>query len=102
MISPKPRGWSEKVEYVIVERDGLAGNEQQGDFNATPTPTIDQILQNPYTRREESIATGGGGDDSDDEDDSQTTFTTATPSSGGLPPVRSNRSKQNEKATNIQ
>jgi hypothetical protein len=84
MISSKNRRRNEKVEYVVVERDDLSGDEQRN--NATPTPTIDQILSRSYMRRGQPTATTSE-DDSDNEDEYQTTSTTATPSSGGPPPV---------------
>jgi hypothetical protein len=86
MIPPKPRRWDEKVEYVVVKRDGATGAGQQEGISATPTPIIDQILSQSYTKRQQPTATDDG-DDSDDEDDFRTPSTTATPSSGGPPPV---------------
>lgn len=87
MNSPKLRRWNDKVEYVVVERHGVTRDSQQEGFNATPTPTIDQILSRSYTKRQQPTTTGDG-DDSDDEDDFGTTTTTATPSFGTPPPVR--------------
>lgn len=86
MNSPRARRWVEKVEYVVVERDGVAGDEPIEDIKATPTPTIDQILARLYTKRQDPGATDNG-NDSDDEDDLPTTSTTATLSSGGPPPL---------------
>lgn len=88
MNSQKNQRWSNKVDYVVVERDGSAGNLQQEGANATATPTIDQILSRSYTKRQQPTATDNE-DDSDDEDDFPTASTTTTPSSGGPPPVRS-------------
>ncbi|KAJ8111396.1 hypothetical protein OPT61_g6000 [Boeremia exigua] len=79
-----PKRWVEKVEYVVVERDGVARNVQLGDIR--PTPTIEQILPRSYTKRQDRRAPDNG-DDSDDDDDSSTTSTTATPSFGGPPPL---------------
>lgn len=93
MISPKPRGWNEKVEYVVVERGAVVGERQQEGMTATATPTIDQILSQSYTKRQQPTATDDG-EESDDDDDLPTTSTTATPSSGGLPPVRYKTGKQ--------
>ncbi len=87
MNSPNPRRWVEKVKYVIVERDGVDRDAQLEDIYAAPTPIIDQILSQSYTKRQELSATDDG-NDSDDEDDLPTTSTAATPSSGGPPPVR--------------
>ena len=84
MISPKPRRWNDKVDYVVVERDGVPEVGQQED--TIPTPTIDQILPRSYTKRQPTATDDA--DDSDDEDDFPMTSTTATPSSGGAPPVR--------------
>ena len=89
MVSPKHRRWNEKVGYVVVKRDGVAGDEQQEGVSATPTPTIDQILSRSYTRRQQPSATDGG-DGSDDDDDFPTISATATPSPGEPPPVRIN------------
>ncbi|KAF3053785.1 hypothetical protein E8E11_006504 [Didymella keratinophila] len=83
MNSPKPRRWNDKVEFVVVERDRVTGSGQLDGFNATPTPTIDQILSRSYTKRQQPTATDDG-DDSDDDDDFGTT-TTATPSFGTPP-----------------
>ena len=73
------------MEYVVVERDGVTGSGQLEGVNATPTPTIDQILSASYTKRQQPTATDNG-DDSDDDDDFGTT-TTATPSFGTPPAV---------------
>ena len=78
MNSPKPRRWNDKVKYVVVERDGATESAQLDGPDATPTPTIDQILSGSYTKRQQATATDDG-DDSDDNDDFRTT-TTATPS----------------------
>lgn len=86
MDSQKTRRWVEKVDYVVVERDGVAEEVQLQGINPTPTPTIDQIVPQSYTKRQEPSATDIG-DDSDDEDDFPMTTTTATPSSGGPPPL---------------
>lgn len=85
MKSSKPRRWNDKVEYVVVERDGATGSEQLDGFHVTPTPTIDQILSRSYTKRQQPTSTDDG-DDSDDDDDLGTT-TTATPSFGTPPAV---------------
>lgn len=73
------------MEFVVVERDRVTGSGQLDGFNATPTPTIDQILSRSYTKRQQPTATDDG-DDSDDDDDFGTT-TTATPSFGTPPAV---------------
>jgi hypothetical protein len=85
MNSPKPRRWNDKEEYVVVERDGVTESVQLEGPDATPTPTIDQILSGSYTKRQQATATDDG-DESDDDDDFGTT-TTATPSFGTPPAV---------------
>lgn len=92
MDSPQARRWIEKVEYVVVNRGGVAEEVQLPGSNTIPTPTVEQIVSRSYARRQEPSVTGIG-DDSDDEDDFSTTATTATPSSGGPPPVRTRRER---------
>lgn len=75
----------QKVEYVVVERDGVTGDERQEGFMAAPTPTIDQILSRSYMKRQPTATDDV--DDSDNDDDFATTTTTATPSFGTPPPV---------------
>lgn len=90
MVAPKERRWGEKVEYVVVKRDGGNGIAEQEGFHATPTPTIDQILSRSYTRRQQPSTTNDDSD-SDDDDDRRKPSTTATPTfGGGPPPVRAN------------
>ncbi|KZM26572.1 uncharacterized protein EKO05_0005420 [Ascochyta rabiei] len=82
--SQSPRR-NEEVEYVVVKREGAIEDGQQKDINATPTPTIDQILPQSYTR-EQATAVDYGGYGNEDND-IRTTFTTATPSSNFPPPL---------------
>jgi hypothetical protein len=86
MNSPKPRRRNDKVEYVVVVRDDVTGGGQQDGLQATPTPTINQILSRSYTKRGQPTDTVDE-DDSDDEDDFGTTTMTAKPSSGTPTPV---------------
>lgn len=87
MNSPKTRRWNERVEYVVVQRDGVSENGQQEGAHATPTPTTSQMLSRLSRRRQQPTATDDE-DDSDDDDAYGTTSTTAMPSSGLPPPVR--------------
>jgi hypothetical protein len=96
MITPDSRRWREQVEYVVVERNGVSGDEQQDSIygTSTPTPTIDQVLSQPYTKRQQPTPTDDGNDSDDDDDDfTRTSTTTGTPSSGFPPPVRTDREK---------
>lgn len=90
MIAPKQRKWGDKLDYVVVKRDGDNEAEQQEYLNATPTPTVDQILSGSYTRRQLPSVTNTD-DDSDDEDDFPKPSAAATPSFGGPPPVCATR-----------
>nr|GFD54873.1 hypothetical protein [Tanacetum cinerariifolium] len=67
--------------------DGATGDGQREGLAASPTPTIDQILSQAYTKRQQATTTDNENDSDDDE--FGTTTTAATPSLGIPPPVRS-------------
>ena len=86
------RTWNknDEVEYVVVKRDGLVGEENgySATPNPEPTPTIDQILSGSYTKRQQLSERGDKDDDSsDDEEHHAKASTTATPTYRGPPPV---------------
>lgn len=95
MPNPRRRGVYERVEYVVVERDGKRDEVQFGGIQAEePTATVDRILRRSYTRRQQPSPTDVDYD-TDDEDDfldpEQTRTTTTTPTltiPSGPPAVR--------------
>ena len=92
MPAPWRHGVQDRVEYVVVERDGVHGEGQAAGVEIeNPTPTLGRILQRSYTRRQMPISTDID-DDSDDEDESTTTtrrlFTIPSATPSGPPAVR--------------
>ncbi|KAH7370971.1 hypothetical protein BKA66DRAFT_424818 [Pyrenochaeta sp. MPI-SDFR-AT-0127] len=75
MPAPRRRGGYDRVEYVVVERDGATNEDQLDDIEAEqPTATVKQLLRRSYARRQ----TADVDYDTDDEDDFFTTETTGT------------------------
>lgn len=69
MPVPRFRGRDERVEYVVVRRTGLDGEEETDEIEATPTATatVDQLLERSNVRRQAQPTNSE--DDSDDDDD---------------------------------
>ncbi|KAF2800181.1 hypothetical protein K505DRAFT_331874 [Melanomma pulvis-pyrius CBS 109.77] len=69
MPVPRFRGRDEQVEYVVVRRTGLDGEEETDELEPTPTATViaDQLLERSNVRRQAQTTTSE--DDSDDDDD---------------------------------
>ncbi|KAF2031162.1 hypothetical protein EK21DRAFT_88299 [Setomelanomma holmii] len=76
MPAPWRRGGQDRVEYVVVERNGeeQAAAVDVGD----PTPSVDRILRRSYTRRQAPSPTPTDDDYESDDDDYD----------GSTPPVR--------------
>lgn len=88
MPAPWRRGGQDRVEYVVVERDGLDGEGQAADFDIeTPTPSMGHILRRSYTRRQMPSPTGVDYDSDDDDEPTKTsTRPLAIPSATSGPP----------------
>ncbi|KAF2826007.1 hypothetical protein CC86DRAFT_37930 [Ophiobolus disseminans] len=91
MPAPWRRGRQDRVDYVIVERDGVDGEIQSSGIEIEkPRPTIRRILRRSYTKRQMPAPTEIDYD-SDDDDERTTsavrplTIPSATPS--GPPPL---------------
>jgi hypothetical protein len=92
MPTPWRRGTYEKVEYVVVERDGARVEVKIG--SEEPTATINRMLRRSHARRQYPSPTDADYESDDDEDDnlaSRTTMTTTIPTiaiPSGPPAVR--------------
>jgi hypothetical protein len=62
MLTPGRRGVYEKVDYVVVERDGATEEIQLAE---QPSATVDQILRTPQAIRQRDY--GNGSDDENDD-----------------------------------
>jgi hypothetical protein len=71
MPVPRSRGGEEKLDFVVVRRTGLDGEEQDEAFESIPTPTatVDHLLDHANMRRGPQPTNSGDESDSDDDDD---------------------------------
>lgn len=76
------RGVYDRVEYVVVERNGVKEERQLGRPEVeAPTTTISQLLRGSYTKRQAPSPTEADDDSDDDDDDNESqsmTFQSAT------------------------
>lgn len=91
MPAPRRRGVYEKVEYVVVEREGASDDEgpSGGIELEEPTATVNRILRRSYTRRQEPVSTDADYDSDDEDDDlpTSTISTAPTPTNPSGPPA---------------
>jgi hypothetical protein len=92
MPTPWRRGVYDKVEYVVVARDGARDGEDT--VSEEPTATINRMLRKSHTKREHSSPMDADYESDGDEDDdlaSKTTIAVMIPTiaiPSGPPAVR--------------